>query len=205
MSGREAAANEVARGLGAIASGETSEGFARFAAGVGRHGSPIVDKWPRSAKPGDMAEDDDERLARLRDSLGRARATRETEGPRAQADRPQPRTTDSGASLAMRAGSEFVSAIIVGAAIGWGLDRLLGTNPLLLIVFFFVGVAAGILNVIRLTSPKGGGSERDSRLSQPEAADKGLQRSGPGAAPDAWRGGASGRTNGAGEGADDED
>ena len=40
LSGREAAANEVARGLATIANGETSEGFARFAAGVGRHGRP---------------------------------------------------------------------------------------------------------------------------------------------------------------------
>lgn len=38
--GEKAAANEVARGLATIASGETSEGFARFAAGVGRHGRP---------------------------------------------------------------------------------------------------------------------------------------------------------------------
>jgi ATP synthase protein I len=152
-----------------------------------------------------MAEDDDERLARLRESLARARATRETEGPRPPASGPEARRGDSGASLAMRAGSEFVSAIVVGAAIGWGLDRLLGTNPLLLIVFFFIGVAAGVLNVIRLTSPKGGGSERDSRLSPPEAADKGLRRSGPGAAPDAWRGGASGGANSAGGADDDED
>ena len=151
-----------------------------------------------------MAEDNDERLARLRESLAKARATRETEGPRTPASAPQAPKGDSGASLAMRAGSEFVSAILVGAAIGWGLDRLIGTSPLLLIVLFFVGVAAGVLNVIRLTSPKGGGQERDSPLSHAEAADKGLRRSGPGAAPDAWRG-ASGRTNEAGEGVDDED
>ncbi len=38
LGGREAAANEVARGLATIASGETSEGFRRFAGGAGRHG-----------------------------------------------------------------------------------------------------------------------------------------------------------------------
>jgi ATP synthase protein I len=104
-----------------------------------------------------MAEDDDNRLSRLRESLARARTTREAEQPSPSANAPQAPRGDSGASLAMRAGSEFVSAILVGAAIGWGLDRLFGTKPLLLIVFFFVGVAAGVLNVIRLTSPKGGG------------------------------------------------
>ena len=57
-------------------------------------------------------------------------------------------------SLGLRAGSEFVSAVIVGLGIGWALDRALGTNPAFLIVFFMLGVAAAIWNVIRLTSPK---------------------------------------------------
>ena len=57
-------------------------------------------------------------------------------------------------SLGLRAGSEFVSAVIVGLGIGWVLDRALGTNPAFLIVFFLLGVAAGVWNVIRLTSPK---------------------------------------------------
>jgi ATP synthase protein I len=87
-------------------------------------------------------------------------------------------------SLAMRAGSEFISAIIVGAGIGWALDRLLGTNHLLLIVFFFLGVAAGVWNVIRQTSPKGGGPAQDSPLSRTEAADKGGRRSGAPGGPD---------------------
>ena len=59
-------------------------------------------------------------------------------------------------SLGLRAGSEFVSAVIVGLGIGWVLDRALGTNPAFLIVFFMLGVAAAVWNVIRLTSPKGG-------------------------------------------------
>ena len=42
-----------------------------------------------------------------------------------------------------------------------------------------LGVAAGVWNVIRATSPKGGGSKLDSRLSHTDAADKGLRRSAP--------------------------
>ena len=57
-------------------------------------------------------------------------------------------------SLGLRAGSEFVSAVIIGLGIGWVLDRALRTNPAFLIVFFLIGVAAGMWNVIRLTSPK---------------------------------------------------
>jgi ATP synthase protein I len=62
--------------------------------------------------------------------------------------------TGSAMSLGLRAGSEFVSAVILGLGIGWVLDRALHTNPAFLIVFFLIGVAAGIWNVIRLTSPK---------------------------------------------------
>ena len=150
-----------------------------------------------------MAEDDDERLAKLRGSLAKARGARQSQET-ARAAKPEAQKGDSGMSLGMRAGGEFVSAIVVGAGIGWAIDRLLGTNPAFLIVFFFIGVAAGVWNVIRLTSPKGGGLARDSRLSHPEAADKGLRRSGSEAAPDPWRG-ASGGANPAGRADDDED
>jgi len=55
----------------------------------------------------------------------------------------------SGLGLGMRIGVEMVSALGVGLAIGWGLDRWLGTKPWLMVVFFFLGAAAGILNVYR--------------------------------------------------------
>ena len=78
--------------------------------------------------------------------------------PPAPEHKPAPKTGASAAgsamSLGLRAGSEFVSAVIVGLGLGWVLDRALGTNPAFLIVFFLLGVAAGIWNVIRLTSPK---------------------------------------------------
>ena len=51
--------------------------------------------------------------------------------------------------VGIRFATELVSAVIVGAAIGWGLDWLFGTRPILTIVFFIVGAGAGILNVNR--------------------------------------------------------
>jgi ATP synthase protein I len=48
-----------------------------------------------------------------------------------------------------RLSSELVAGVVVGALIGWGFDRLLSTSPLGLIVFFLLGFAAGVLNVIR--------------------------------------------------------
>jgi ATP synthase protein I len=41
------------------------------------------------------------------------------------------------------------SSIAVGLVIGYLLDKTLGTHPWLLIVFFFLGTASGILNLLR--------------------------------------------------------
>ncbi|HXY99212.1 MAG TPA: AtpZ/AtpI family protein [Stellaceae bacterium] len=57
--------------------------------------------------------------------------------------------------LALRIGVELVVAVIVGAAIGWAFDRWLGTRPWGMIVGFFLGVAAGMLNVWRAVAGMG--------------------------------------------------
>lgn len=46
-------------------------------------------------------------------------------------------------------GLSFVFAVVIGAAVGWYLDKSFGTAPWLFLVFFAIGVAAGILNVYR--------------------------------------------------------
>ncbi|MDP6172583.1 MAG: AtpZ/AtpI family protein [Rhodospirillales bacterium] len=55
----------------------------------------------------------------------------------------------SGIGAALRMGMELVSALAVGVGIGWLLDHWLETTPWFLIVFFFIGAAAGILNIYR--------------------------------------------------------
>ncbi len=52
--------------------------------------------------------------------------------------------------IGLRVGTELVSALMVALAIGWALDRWLGTKPILLAVFVLIGGAAGVLNVWRL-------------------------------------------------------
>lgn len=58
---------------------------------------------------------------------------------------------NNGMAYGLKIGSEFVSAILVGSAIGWVLDKWLGTTPFGLIVFLILGFAAGVLNVMRAT------------------------------------------------------
>ena len=50
---------------------------------------------------------------------------------------------------AFRLGTELVAAVAVGTIIGFILDTLFDTKPWLIIIFFFLGAAAGMLNVIR--------------------------------------------------------
>ena len=49
-------------------------------------------------------------------------------------------------------GLSFVLAIVIGTAVGWWIDGRFGTSPWGFIVFFFFGLAAGVLNVYRITS-----------------------------------------------------
>ena len=53
---------------------------------------------------------------------------------------------------AFRLGTELVAAVVVGTIIGFILDNWFGTKPWFIITFFFIGVVAGILNVIRVAN-----------------------------------------------------
>ena len=61
----------------------------------------------------------------------------------------------SGFGMAMRIGVELIAALIVGVGIGLLLDCWLETAPLFLVVFFFLGAGAGIINVYRAASGLG--------------------------------------------------
>ena len=50
---------------------------------------------------------------------------------------------------AFKLSTELVSAVVVGTIIGFILDKTFGTKPWLILIFFFVGVIAGIMNVIK--------------------------------------------------------
>lgn len=83
------------------------------------------------------------RLQRLGDRLAEANRPSENDtGPRQTAD-------PSAIARGFRLSTELVAGVLVGALIGWLLDRWLGISPWGLIVFLLLGFAAGVLNVMR--------------------------------------------------------
>ena len=58
-------------------------------------------------------------------------------------------TGSSGMGTAFKMSTELVSAVLVGTIIGFILDNWFGTKPWLILIFFFVGVIAGIMNVFK--------------------------------------------------------
>jgi ATP synthase protein I len=82
------------------------------------------------------------RLHDLEGKVRDARARHETSPSEAQ---------DRGSAMgeALKLATEMIAGVAVGGFIGWALDRLFGTAPILMVVFLILGAAAGILNVIR--------------------------------------------------------
>ena len=100
------------------------------------------DKGERKEPPDDEAALS-ARLQRLGERLAHvSRPSESGSGPRQTSDM-------SGFARGFRLSSELVAGVLVGAAIGWLLDRWLGISPWGLIVFLMLGFAAGVLNVMR--------------------------------------------------------
>jgi ATP synthase protein I len=87
--------------------------------------------------PPEGMEDFEARLKRLQAETRPPQRKRATDEP------------TSGMGMAFSIAAHMVAGVGVGALVGYWLDRWLGTSPWLLIVFFFLGSAAGMLNVYR--------------------------------------------------------
>lgn len=94
---------------------------------------------PAQHREGDL----DKRMRDLEAAIAARRPKREPGDPATQTG------GMSGMGYALRLSSEFIAAVIVGAAIGWIVDRMAGSSPWGLIVFLLLGFAAGVLNVLR--------------------------------------------------------
>jgi len=98
------------------------------------------------------------RLRRLGEGLGQAR---DRTGAPSNGRGEERATNASGYAKGFRLSSELVAGIVVGAGLGWLLDRFLGIAPWGLIVFVLLGFAAGVLNVMRAAGVAGGTSGDD--------------------------------------------
>jgi ATP synthase protein I len=86
------------------------------------------------------------RLQRLGEGLGQARGRA---GPPSDGPGGDRAATASGYARGFRLSSELVGGVLVGAGLGWLIDRLLGISPWGFIVFLLLGFVAGVLNVMR--------------------------------------------------------
>ena len=59
------------------------------------------------------------------------------------------------AAILGRVATELVAGVVVGTFTGWALDQWLDTSPLFLLVMFFLGAIAGLLNVWRVFTGRG--------------------------------------------------
>ncbi len=100
----------------------------------------------RDGKPDPSGSEDAALAARLhaldrRLDAERAARRRQMSGPSSP--------TRQNMALALRLAADFIAGVVLGAALGWGVDRWLGTSPWGLIVFLLLGFAAGVLSVLR--------------------------------------------------------
>jgi len=105
-----------------------------------------VDGSKQPGPRGHIAPEDREALRRRSEAIGEH--LDEVKRRREAVQRPRGPST---AGRAMRASAELIGGIVAGGLIGWYLDAWLGTQkPIMFVLFFLLGAAAGILNVIRV-------------------------------------------------------
>ena len=104
----------------------------------GNHDQSSSDEAALSARLGSL----DHRLSEIRDR----RKIRTDQSGNESGDNA---ARASAMAIGFRLSSELVAGVVVGAAIGWGFDRLLSTSPFGFIVFMLLGFVAGVFNVVR--------------------------------------------------------
>jgi len=61
---------------------------------------------------------------------------------------------DANTRLGNRVLAELIGGLAGGALVGWVLDRFLGTQPWLLLVFLFLGIIVAFRNIIRISTQR---------------------------------------------------
>ena len=117
--------------------------------GNGSRDRSSPDEAALSARLGSL----DQRLSEIRDS-------RKIETGQSGSEQDAAQAKASAMAVGLRLSSELVAGVLVGAALGWGFDRLLSTSPWGLIVFLLLGFTAGVVNVMRAAGVMAKQSER---------------------------------------------
>ena len=105
------------------------------------------DRRPR----GEIAPEDRAAIERRSAELGRRLDEARHGSDVAGVNRPAGTSRGEAMGKALRVSAELIGGIVAGSFIGWALDRWLGLEkPWFFILFFLLGAAAGILNVIRM-------------------------------------------------------
>ena len=86
------------------------------------------------------------------DKLGKALDAERLPSQKAGDDDSHAKTTGAAMNLGVRALTEFVAAVAVGALLGWQLDKWLGTAPFCLVGLLALGTAAGFWNVYKIAA-----------------------------------------------------
>jgi ATP synthase protein I len=100
------------------------------------------------------------RLGSLDHRLSEIRASRKIGTDQSGNEQDTAQARASAMAIGLRLSSELVAGVLVGAALGWGFDRLLSTSPWGLIVFLLLGFTAGVMNVMRTAGVMAKQSER---------------------------------------------
>jgi ATP synthase protein I len=111
-------------------------------------------------KNGSKAHTDEAALSARLQRLGEGLARKRAEDPSNDASENRAATA-SGYAQGFRLSSELVAGVVVGAGLGWLIDRLLGISPWGLLVFLLLGFAAGVLNVVRASASGQSGGSRN--------------------------------------------
>jgi ATP synthase protein I len=100
------------------------------------------------------------RLGSLDQRLSEIRGSRKVGTDQLEAEGGNGAARASAMALGFRLSSELIAGVVVGALIGWGIDRWLSTSPWGLIVMVLLGFTAGVVNVIRSANTASDRSDR---------------------------------------------
>jgi ATP synthase protein I len=94
---------------------------------------------------------DDPKANDLEGRIATARAAGERHGSAAPSGGEDP-GIESAMGFGLRAGSQFVSAVVLGGGLGWAIDRWLGTKPFAMLILMVLMFIAAMANVWRSMS-----------------------------------------------------